>query len=180
MKKLVITGALAALVAIPVVAQEMARPERGADMTRAAVEARVRANFDRLDANKDGFVTKEERQAARAERREQRRDAMFARLDANKDGMISRAEFDAPRAKGPGGERAEGMRGKHRGMGMAHRGGGKMMERVDADKDGRISLAEMTAARLAHFDRMDADRNGIVTREERKAFRESIRAQRKG
>lgn len=79
--------------------------------SRAEVGAHVRAMFERLDTNRDGFVTKAEAQAARAHRAdrvikrirhgaagspEQRladRGAMFDRIDTNRDGSISREEF---------------------------------------------------------------------------------------
>lgn len=176
MKRFVLAGvALAAVMAVPTVAQNAARPDRNAPVTRSDVESRVRAHFERLDANKDGFVTQEEAKAVREGARAERRDAMFARLDADKDGSISRAEFDAPRAKG--GDRAErrGHRGHHRGM--AGRGGGAhMFDRADANNDGRVSLAEASAPALQRFDRADANGDGTLTPEERKAAREAMRA----
>jgi EF-hand domain pair/EF hand len=77
--------------------------------TRDEVVAKVREHFAQMDANKDGFLTKDEADAGRkvikqrfreklGERREhrmQRHDPKLAfdRLDANKDGSISRDEF---------------------------------------------------------------------------------------
>lgn len=78
--------------------------------TRDDVVAHVREMFAKLDTNKDGFVTREEADAAhRAMAGEMRekfakhfadggmphpdRGAMFDRLDTNKDGSISRQEF---------------------------------------------------------------------------------------
>lgn len=178
MKKLVLAGVAAAVIAVPTIAQVAAKPDRSAPVTRSEVESRVRSQFEKLDSNKDGFVTQEERQAARTERRSERRDAMFARLDTDKDGAISRAEFDAPRA-GRGEHKAE-HRGHRPPRGLAmqrfHRGGG-MFGAADADKDGRVSLAEATAPALERFDRVDADKDGTITPEERKAAREAMRAQ---
>jgi Ca2+-binding EF-hand superfamily protein len=51
---------------------------------------------------------------------------------------------------------------------------------MDPDGDGRISRAEMTAAALARFDRLDADRNGTVTAEERRARFDARRGARDG
>ena len=90
---------------------------------------------------------------------------MFERLDTNKDGSLSRAEFDARQA----------MRG-HDGMRrMGGRRGGdigaRMFTMADANRDSRVSLQEATAAALQHFDQRDLNRDGQVTREERKQMR---------
>ena len=78
--------------------------------TRDDVVAHVREMFAKLDTNKDGFVTREEadaaHQATAGEMREKfakhlaeggmphpDRGAMFDKLDTNKDGSISREEF---------------------------------------------------------------------------------------
>jgi len=78
--------------------------------TRDDVVAHVREMFAKLDTNKDGFVTREEADAAHqamaGEMREKfakhfadggmphpDRGAMFDKLDTNKDGSISRQEF---------------------------------------------------------------------------------------
>jgi Ca2+-binding EF-hand superfamily protein len=86
--------------------------------TRAEVVAHVREMFAKLDINRDGFVTRDEAEAAHKmmggemHRGMDRpmadgampplppmphmdRKAMFDRLDTNHDGMISRQEFDA-------------------------------------------------------------------------------------
>jgi len=39
----------------------------------------------------------------------------------------------------------------------------------DLNKDGRITLVEFRTAKLANFDRMDADKDGIVSIAEMKA-----------
>lgn len=81
--------------------------------TRDDVVAHVREMFGQLDANKDGFVTREEVDSAHQRMAGEFRDkfakglampgdfpkpdrgAMFDRLDTNKDGVISRDEFMA-------------------------------------------------------------------------------------
>lgn len=52
---------------------------------RGDVVPRAQARFARLDKNGDGFVTKDEFPARRADR--------FAELDADKDGKLSRSEM---------------------------------------------------------------------------------------
>lgn len=86
--------------------------------------------------------------------REARASAMFDRMDADKDGMISRAEWDAARAA-----MAE-RRGKQGG-----RGG---WASLDSDGDGQLSAAEWQAAGrpAERFAAMDADNDGVLTREE--------------
>lgn len=180
MKKMVMGVLAAAVLSAPASAQVA-----GAGMTRADMEARVRANFARVDANRDGFVTREEaeavRRAARTERRGDRRakrEAQFAKLDADRDGTVSRTEFIERAAQAERGdrrarraerraERRERLARRREGRGFGER----MFERVDADRDGRVSLAEATAARSRAFERLDANRDGRVTREERRQAR---------
>lgn len=131
---------------------------KGASVTRAEAQTRAEQQFARLDANRDGKLDQTDRTARRA--------AMFDRIDADHNGQISRAEFDAHHAGGPGMHRAH--RGG-RGMGA---GAGPMAE---ARKDGAVTQAEFTSAALQRFDRADANKDGTVTAEERRAARKSQR-----
>lgn len=118
----------------------------------------------------------------------------FDRLDANRDGMISRDEFAKAREmrierkvviNGAPGAPGAGMDGEHRGMNKMHRmnGGGRgmgkgggmgggMMRMADLDRDGRVSLQEATTTALQRFDRVDANRDGRITPDERRQQRE--------
>ena len=213
MKRFALAGvALAALVAIPAVAQVGGDgPARKAEpITRASVQAAVQARFAKVDADRDGYVTRaeadaraaqargerQERMAQRRERMAERRAGLFDRLDSDKNGSISRAEFDAHAAaraerraqRGGDGEmrvrramrHARMMRGHRMGAMGGARFGGAMFERLDADKDGRVSLAEASARALQMFDKADADRNGTVTIEERRAAWQRFREERQG
>jgi Ca2+-binding EF-hand superfamily protein len=146
------------------------------DMTRADAEAKVKARFAAADANKDGVVTQEEVKALREARMAEHRDARFKLMDTNGDGSISRAEFDAAAQGrhtrmtdgGKDGPRAGGHGRHHRGMEMGM--GDRMFEKADANKDGKVTLAEATGAAMAHFDAVDADRNGTISAQERINF----------
>jgi Ca2+-binding EF-hand superfamily protein len=197
MKKIALAGvALAALAALPAAAQSGPddRARAGEPVTRAEVQSRVQARFAKADGDRNGFVTREEAAARRGEvregvraRRGERREALFARLDSNRDGVLSHEEFDAPRA-GPGKGARHGPRAQRFGRGMDRRGGGGMnggfggrgFAALDADGDGRVSLQEAQARALQLFDRVDSNRDGTITPDERRAVREAFRARRRG
>ena len=110
------------------------------------------AAFDRLDANKDGMISRDEFNAVRQQRIEKR--------------VERRTERQAEQ----GGDKHM-MRMHRRGGGM---GGARMIVMADTNKDGRITLAEAETLALQHFDRMDSNRDGRVTREERRAGRQMM------
>lgn len=176
MKKTIVIGGIVAVtfaaLAGGVMAQQANRPARAqAEMTQAAfVDARI-LRLTAADANNDGTVTVEERQAERQAKRAERSDSRFDRMDANGDGSISRAEFDALREaradRGPRAERA-GMRGPRGGR------GGERAARM-ADR-GPVVIAEARTKAEQVFARMDADGNGVVTAAERQAVRGERRA----
>lgn len=146
----------------------MARPVTQAEFVARRVE-RLRA----ADANHDGTVTAEEMRAAGQAKRVERRNVLFDRLDANKDGAISRAEFDAPRAQG---QRAG--RGEH--LGRGHRGGmHRGTERMGRNGEGRFPIVIADAERKATeaFTRLDANHDGTLTLDERRAGMQARRAE---
>ena len=188
--------------AAPVATPMAPRAPMMREHTRDQVVAKVREHFARLDADRDGFVTKAEADGARAqvrakfaegraermehrkERTEMRREHTFERLDTNNDGSISRAEFDAAHAqrdarvagRGP----AVGRHGRmirDMMMGGMHAMHGRMFELADANKDNRVSLQEAQDAALRRFDTADANRDGRITREEMIQRRQQMRAQ---
>ena len=155
--------------------------------------------FAAMDTNKDGQLSKAELDAAHAARMEkradrkgerggkrmanmtdeqkaqwqakraERRDAHFAAMDTDNNGTLSEAEFTAGHAK-----MGEGKRGGHKG-----KRGGRMMERADTNGDKAISKAEFTTAAMARFDRMDANKDGVISSAERQAMKEK-RGERRG
>lgn len=195
-KKMTLLTLGAALIAVPVLAapggdRNMGDANKDGVLTRAEAEAHAKAMFVKLDVNKDGKLDQADRAARHAEKRAQ----MFDRLDANKDGSISKAEWDqadaarqAKRAewKAKRGERAgapgngaerHAMRGHHGGKRGGHGGLGGWMK-ADANGDKAISQAEFVAGALARFDRMDANKDGKVTAEERQVMRQAMRDKR--
>jgi Ca2+-binding EF-hand superfamily protein len=96
----------------------------------------------RADANNDGNITRDEFLARPTE--------MFARLDANSDGVISAAE----RPERP--ERGE----------RPNRGERRERANPDTNGDSQLSQAEFVAAGAGMFQRLDANSDGRVTREE--------------
>lgn len=156
-------------------AQNADRPGamRGQDMTRAQAEEMATKAFERADANGDGQINEADRDA--------RQDARFARLDTNGDGVLSKEEFLAPQKRRAENRATRGDRDGQRMGRMGRRGmRGAGMDRgmaanADTNGDGTISQSEFTAAALTRFDEADADNDGTVTREERRAARQAMR-----
>lgn len=178
----------------------IAQPMNSAGMpiTRAQALADLRARFTAIDANKDGFVSRDELPvpAGMPIVRSGGPDMLFDEMDKDRNGQISRAEFDGfhsaannmtvidgggqrrvtiIRRPAPGQE-AAGMMPGGSGMpgmpGMAPRGAlglNMLFDRVDANSDGKLSAAEAEAAALARFDRVDDNHDGTISLEERRA-----------
>jgi EF hand domain-containing protein len=84
---------------------------------RAASGRSARDNFDRLDKNHDGYVSRDEaKDAAELNTR-------FSELDRNNDGKLSRDEYDALNASSRGARGATGT-GRSSSMGSAPTGKG--------------------------------------------------------
>lgn len=105
----------------------------------------------RMDTNGDGSISRAEADAARV--------AMFNRTDTDHDGFLSQAERDAARqqrgAGGPGGPGGGG--------GPGGPGGRSGMNNADANNDGRVSRQEFMAQPNRLFERLDTDRNNVIS-----------------
>ena len=122
---------------------------------RAAFIAQMDAQFRKMDSDKDGKLTTPEieefeKQRALAEA-EARNAALFDRLDVNRNGQISATEFSRLVTQPPS------------------PGAQPMLSREDGNRDGSITLVEHRSATLANFDRLDADKDGVVSPAEMKA-----------
>jgi Ca2+-binding EF-hand superfamily protein len=184
MKKLTLAGvALAALTATSAFAQPPAAPAPAAPngpppMRRADVERQLREQFQRLDANHDGVLTREEAAADQGQRgpgaggERGRSDELFDRLDTNHDGMLSREEFAGMRAMFRGGG----------GGGWGGRGGGMFslngdwFDRIDVNHSGKVTLDQLLGTVLGLFDRVDTNHDGVISPAEREAFAQTMRA----
>ena len=122
---------------------------------RTAFIQTMDGEFNKMDANKDKIVTRAEveqfqRAVAMVEAQARAR-ALFIQLDSDRNGQLSPAEFSkmaaAPPAPNPNAILAPG----------------------DLNRDGQITLIEFRTAKLANFDRMDSDKDGIVSVAEMKA-----------
>ncbi len=185
MNKLMILSGVALLgLAGSAVAQPPGQgPRRAVDVTRAEVIQRTDAAFARLDANRDGRFTREEAQARGQQRREDVRTRMFERLDADDNGQISREEFAQARRgrgmRGPGGPgpMAEGgpenMRPPVPACGAAGTAPawGCAWARACSARPAYVTAEQFRARALARFDRADANRDGTLTVDERRAHR---------
>lgn len=134
--------------------------------------------FQRLDADRDGKVTRAEIDAVLKQR--------FADLDLNNDGRITDADLP-PMMRGRGilsGDQTtghapffgRGMRAgqRERGMGMA----GMELRGSDTNKDGAVTFEEFAARRLGRFAHMDRNKDGIVDQADTDAVRKEMLAYR--
>ena len=129
------------------------------------------AMFDRLDANHDGNISRQEFMASKPEVRQER--VMIMRGPDGAPGALP------PMEGHPGMGMEMHMRHMGGGMGMAGGFGGRLFEMADANHDGRVSLAEAQAAALAHFDKADLNHDGKITPDERGQMHKVIRLERR-
>ena len=113
------------------------------------------AQFRKMDADKNGQLTRTEieqfqKLTAIAEAQARNR-ALFAQLDADRNGQLSPTEFAKVTAPSPAANAQP------------------MIARMDSNRDQQVNLIEHRTATLANFDRLDADKDGIVTPAEMKA-----------
>ena len=144
------------MTATPAFAQT--KPAKAADpqpLVRARFAAQMDTQFRQIDADGNGQLTvaeieQFEKGKALADA-QARNEALFDQLDVNRNGQISATEF-AKLIREPATASAQ-----------------PMLSREDSNRDSQISLVEHRSATLANFDRLDTDKDGVVTAAEMKA-----------
>lgn len=132
-----------------------AQSAAGGNVPRSDFIATMDIEFRKMDADKNGEVTRVEvesfeRGAAIGQARA-RTQAKFAELDVDRNGQISPVEFNKLVSGSP----------------MVD--GRPLLNKLDTNKDGKISLIEHRAGKLSYFDQIDRDKDGIVSVAEMKA-----------
>lgn len=114
-----------------------------------ALSGKAGERFERMDANRDGYVDRTDMQLHMA----QKRAAFFADADVNRDGRLSRDEFVVEQG-------ARDAERRERWTQRAAANGRQLPARPAPSMEQQIQRA------TAMFDRMDTDRNGVLTRAE--------------
>jgi Ca2+-binding EF-hand superfamily protein len=103
------------------------------------------SEFDGMDANRDGRISAAEHAAGARK--------MFRAMDANRDGKVTAGEMDAAYTKVTG-KKADDLSGAEK------------IKLVDRDGDGVLTASEHDAAVKEMFRKMDADRDGYLSKDE--------------
>lgn len=109
--KTILTFAAVALTAVLVQASPTATADANSKVDKktkdpAVVKAKLEKRFGKVDADKDGFVTKDEFKVTKfAKKNEAKAEKRFARWDKDRDGKLSKEEWtNRPAGKGKGGK----------------------------------------------------------------------------
>lgn len=160
MKKMILAG-VAALTFVGTASAQQPPQAPVGDITRAAAIADAERRFAALDVDGSGTLEAAEMQQASEQRRAERRQQMEARIA--RMSAEDRARFEQRRAERGNEERGRGRREGSEGAGR--RSGG-----------GPTTLAQFRAQAEQRFDRLDLDRNGVISAAEQA----QLRAQRGG
>lgn len=153
---------LLATVATPALPQAATAPKGPQPVSRVVYMSRIDQGFGVIDANKDGYASKAEIEAAenkaidaRQARLQKQREAAFRNMDKDKNGSVSIQEFNAAMAARPE-RRADGS---------------ARLARLDTNKDGRVSMVENRAPASSRFEQLDTNKDGILSVEEQSKAR---------
>jgi hypothetical protein len=128
--------------------------QQSAPIPRATFLGVMDGEFRKMDADKNGQVTKleiEQFQRVQAVAEAQARNrALFSQLDTDRNGQISPAEF--AKVTPPEAINAQ-----------------PLITQYDGNRDGKVTLVEYRSVKLSRFDRIDADKDGIASVAEQRA-----------
>lgn len=128
----------------------------GTPLTRTQFIADMDSEFRKMDSNHDGTVTQAEFEAYRrgqlAVVQVERARKAFEALDTDRNGQLSLAEFS-----------------KLVTTQSVNVNGSAFMSQVDSNHDGKVTIIENRGATLANFDRLDTDKDGVVSPAEMRA-----------
>lgn len=128
----------------------------GADVPRSEFIRSMDADFRSRDINGDGRVTRSEmeqfeREASILAAQLQNRN-LFVSLDTDQNGSLTLDEFARLLRDMPGPDVSA------------------QMQRLDLNRDQVVTIVEFRTATLVNFDRMDSDKDGIVTEQELRSY----------
>jgi Ca2+-binding EF-hand superfamily protein len=154
MTQMVFRAALIALLTSASAAVPAQAPS-GQPLPRTQFIATMDGEFRKIDADKSGLITRSEadayQRAAALEAAAQRARTSFSTLDRDKNGQLSFSEFFRLVSTQP-----------------IATNGQQFVATMDSTRDGQVSLVEHRTATLANFDRIDADKDGIISPSEMK------------
>jgi Ca2+-binding EF-hand superfamily protein len=132
--------------------------------------------LERMDADDNGMISKEEAQGPMAKR--------FDQIDLNSDGQLSPKELMSLQKRGNKSEQA-GAKGREGPQGREPGGEpGKKLKEADTDENGSLSKEEVTAAGLdkiiEHFDQIDSNSDGELDRDEMRTMFKHAKQHRQG
>lgn len=137
---------------------------------RAEMKAKAQARFETLDTSRDGKISYAEFQNNPKQRER------FEKADVNRDGGLSQEEIRQVHEQRK--QQREERRIKGREKMQAAR---EKLKRLDLNKDQALTRAEIgneMPKLLEHFDLIDGNNDGKVTREEMRIARMAMRAER--
>lgn len=137
---------------------------------RAEMKAKVQARFETLDTNRDGKISYAEFQNNPKQRER------FEKADVNRDDGLSQEEIRQVHEQKK--QQHEERRAKGREKMQAAR---EKLQSLDVNKDQALTRAEIgneMPKLLEHFDLIDGNNDGKVTRQEMRIARMAMRAER--
>ena len=127
---------------------------QSASLPRAQFITEMDGQFRKIDADKDGNLTRIEieqfQKASIVAASQARNRALFVSLDSDRNGQISATEFLRVPMSTPNANPAQILN-------------------FDMSRDGKVSLIEHRTGTLANFDRLDTDKDGNVSPAEGRA-----------